>query len=302
MPILKKSVLPFRGNKHIWYNKFKEIINNLEYENLTVVDVFGGSGLLSHWVKQLKPNYQVIYNDFDNFTQRLEHINETEMIRKRLREIIDNNTEVTYNAKKPLNKTCCDLIRKELIKIKSDYPDFVDWITISSWVCFSATKYDNLDDILKQKKYYGRLPKNELKRYDYLNDVEVIHKDASNPDEFINYINSIKQNENVIYILDPPYLYTESSGYTINKKEYFDLKANINLFYWFIHKLPCLFFTSTKSGLIESYNITNKLYNVNDEIKNNEITKLTAQSGHSGLTYQELLINRLCLSVDEIEP
>lgn len=302
MSILKKSVLPFRGNKHIWYNKFKEIINNLEYENLTVVDVFGGSGLLSHWVKQLKPNYQVIYNDFDNFTQRLEHINETEMIRKRLREIIDNNTAVTYNDKEPLNKTCYDLIRKELIKIKSDYPDFVDWITISSWVCFSATKYDSLDDILNKKKYYGKVPKNELKRYDYLNDVEVIHKDASDPEEFINYINSIKQNENVIYILDPPYLYTESSGYTSNKKEYFDLKANIKLFYWFIHKIPCLFFTSTKSGLIECYNITSKLYNVNDEIKNNEITKLTAQSGHSGLTYQELLINRLCLSVDEIEP
>ena len=30
--------------------------------------------------------------------------------------------------------------------------------------------------------------------------------------------------------------------------------------------------------------------------------ELTAQSGHSGLTYQELLINRLYLSVDEIEP
>lgn len=48
------------------------------------------------------------------------------MIRKRLREIIDNNTTVTDNAKEPLNKTCCDLIRKELIKIKSDYPDYVD--------------------------------------------------------------------------------------------------------------------------------------------------------------------------------
>lgn len=300
MSILKKPVLPFRGNKHIWYNKFKEIITNLKYENLTVVDVFGGSGLLSHWVKQLKPNYQVIYNDFDNYTQRLEHMNETEMIRKRLREIIDNNTTVTDNEKEPLNKTCHDLIKKELIKIKSDYPDFVDYITISAWLCFSAAKTDNLDTILSKKSIYRRVPKNELKRYDYLNNVEVIHKDASNPEEFINYINSIKQNENVIYILDPPYLYTETSGYA--KKEYFDLKANINLFYWFIHKIPCLFFTSTKSGLIESYNITNKLYNVNDEIKNNEIMKLTAQSGHSGLTYQEMLINRLCLSVDEIEP
>lgn len=97
-------------------------------------------------------------------------------------------------------------------------------LTISSWVCFSATKSDSLDDILNKKKYYRRTPKIELKRYDYLNNVEVIHKDASDPEKFINYINSIKQNENVIYILDPPYLYTESSGYTNYKKEYFDLK------------------------------------------------------------------------------
>lgn len=294
MSILKKPVLPFRGNKKVWFNKFKEIITNLTYDNLTVVDVFGGSGLLSYWVKQLKPNYQVIYNDFDDYMLRLEHINETEIIRKRLREIIDNNKTEEDNKGRALNKTCCDLIREELIKIKSDYPDFVDYLTISSWLCFSARKAGGLDAIIKDVNYYNRTPKSELKRYNYLNNVEVIHKDASNPEEFINYINSIKQNENVIYILDPPYLYTETSGYANYKKEYFDLKANINLFYWFIHKIPCLFFTSTKSGLIESYNITNKLYGFNDEIKNNEIIKLTSMTGSCGLTYQECLINRLC--------
>lgn len=310
MLILKKPVLPFRGNKKVWFNKFKEIITNLTYDNLTVVDVFGGSGLLSYWVKQFKPNYQVIYNDFDDFILRLEHMNETEIIRQRLREIIDNNryaeasqlrTTEADNKDRALNKTCCDLIREELIKIKSDYPDYIDYITISSWLCFSAYKADSLDVIISKTKYYNRTPKEEIKRYDYLNNVEVIHKDASNPEEFINYINSIKQNENIIYILDPPYLYTETTGYANYKKEYFDMKANINLFYWFLHKIPCLFFTSNKSGLIESYNITNKLYNVNDEIKNNEIIKLTNTGGSRGLTYQEYLINRLNLGIDEIK-
>lgn len=301
MPILKKPVLPFRGNKKVWYNIFKDVILSLTYDKLTVVDVFGGSGLLSHWVKQLKPNYQVIYNDFDDFTQRLHHINETEIIRKRIREIIDNNTTEADNKDRALNKVCCDLIKQELIKIKSDYPDYIDYITISSWLCFSAYKADSLDEIISKNKYYNRTPKEEIKRYDYLNDVEVIHKDASNPEEFINYINTIKQNENVIYILDPPYLYTETTGYANYKKEYFDMKANINLFYWFLHKIPCLFFTSIKSGLIESYNITNKLYGVNDEIKNNEIIKLINTGGSRGLTYQEYLIMRLYLSINEIK-
>lgn len=273
MSILKNPVLPFRGNKKNWFNKFKDIITKMPYDNLTVVDVFGGSGLLSHWVKQLKPNYQVIYNDFDDYMLRLEHMNETEIIRKRLREIIDNNTTAADVKSRALNKKCCDLIREELIKIKSDYPDYVDYLTISSWLVFSARNPDSLDEIIKEKNYYNHTPKGEIKRYNYLNDVEVIHKDASHPEEFINYINTIKQNEDVIYILDPPYLYTETSGYASYKKKYFDMKANINLFYWFLHKIPCLFFTSIKSGLIESYNITNKLYGVNDEIKNNEIIK-----------------------------
>lgn len=46
-------------------------------EGWTIVDVFGGSGLLSHTVKRIKPKARVIYNDFDGYSERLKHIDDT---------------------------------------------------------------------------------------------------------------------------------------------------------------------------------------------------------------------------------
>lgn len=42
-------------------------------EGWTIVDAFGGSGLLSHVAKRLKPKATVIYNDFDGYAERLAH-------------------------------------------------------------------------------------------------------------------------------------------------------------------------------------------------------------------------------------
>jgi len=42
-----------------------------------IVDLFSGSRLLSHTAKQLKPTAKVVYNDFDNYTERLNRIDQT---------------------------------------------------------------------------------------------------------------------------------------------------------------------------------------------------------------------------------
>lgn len=50
---------------------FRQILNdNIEGDGWTIVDAFGGSGLLSHTAKQLKPQARVIYNDFDNYAKK----------------------------------------------------------------------------------------------------------------------------------------------------------------------------------------------------------------------------------------
>ena len=68
----------------------KEFIKVLEnYPDGTVfVDLFGGSGLLSHITKCQKPNSVVVYNDFDGYCRRLESIPVTNAILEDLREIV----------------------------------------------------------------------------------------------------------------------------------------------------------------------------------------------------------------------
>lgn len=57
--------LPFVGQKRMFAKQFIEVIR--QYPQGTVfVDLFGGSGLLSHITRHYHPESRVIYNDFDN--------------------------------------------------------------------------------------------------------------------------------------------------------------------------------------------------------------------------------------------
>lgn len=68
--------LPFVGQKRMFAKEFKKVLE--QFPNGTVfVDLFGGSGLLSHIAKCEKPHSKVVYNDFDDYRLRLEHISQT---------------------------------------------------------------------------------------------------------------------------------------------------------------------------------------------------------------------------------
>lgn len=76
MAQFKQAPLPFVGQKRMFLNQFAQILqDNIEGdgEGWTIIDVFGGSGLLAHTAKQLKPQARVIYNDFDGYSERLRH-------------------------------------------------------------------------------------------------------------------------------------------------------------------------------------------------------------------------------------
>lgn len=72
--LYKKAPLPFIGQKKNFQKHFIEVLEkNIEGEGegWTIVDVFGGSGLLPHTAKRTKPKAKVIYNDFDGYAERL---------------------------------------------------------------------------------------------------------------------------------------------------------------------------------------------------------------------------------------
>lgn len=67
-------------------------------EGWTIIDTFGGSGLLSHVAKQLKPKARVIYNDFDGYAERLTHIDDINALRAQLYAVVVK-TLASYSGK-----------------------------------------------------------------------------------------------------------------------------------------------------------------------------------------------------------
>lgn len=60
--IYKAAPLPFQGQKRNFVEQFKKVLVefNDEYQINTVIDLFGGSGLLSHTVKRIYPEIIII--------------------------------------------------------------------------------------------------------------------------------------------------------------------------------------------------------------------------------------------------
>lgn len=65
--------LPFQGQKRMFAKEYIKVLQQFP-DGTTFVDLFGGSGLLSHIAKHQKPNSTVVYNDFDGYRHRLERI------------------------------------------------------------------------------------------------------------------------------------------------------------------------------------------------------------------------------------
>ena len=67
------------GQKKRFIREFRKALR--EFDHATVfVDLFGGSGLLSHVTKRERPDARVIYNDFDDYHVRLENIKSTKAL------------------------------------------------------------------------------------------------------------------------------------------------------------------------------------------------------------------------------
>lgn len=54
--------LPFVGQKRMFAKEFIKVLDQFP-DDTVFVDLFGGSGLLSHITKRMKPTSTVVYND-----------------------------------------------------------------------------------------------------------------------------------------------------------------------------------------------------------------------------------------------
>ena len=131
------------------------------------IDCFGGSGLISHNIKQWYPSNRVIWNDYDNYQERLNHIDTTEQIRQEIAKILQAREPQTLkNAK--LHPTTKEAILT-LLQEQSDA--FIDYTTISSYLLFSGNYATTLQELAKQTFFYRTIPQ-QLQSKGYLAGVE----------------------------------------------------------------------------------------------------------------------------------
>ena len=219
------------GQKHKFIKEFKRV---LEYypDDVTIVDLFGGSGLLSHTAKRVKPNATVIYNDFDNYQRRIANITRTNALLERIRDI---TSELPAHEMIPaaVKARIMDLI------VEEGRIGFVDYITLSSSLLFSMKYANNIDELAKET-FYNRVRKSNYNADGYLDGLTIARKD------YKELFNDYSNKSNVLLLIDPPYLSTEAGTYTMRWKlgDYLDVLS-------VLQGQEFIYFTSNKSQIIE---------------------------------------------------
>lgn len=231
-----KPPLSFMGNKKNQLKNIDEVLTNMQYagyinEKTIFYDVFGGSGFISHFIKQKFKNNRVIWNDFDDYQSRLNMLENTEQVRKLCCEVVN------FKDKQGLLSE----VEKEKIRDILDEYDELDCITLSTYFLFCGN-YIKDKETLKRKIKYKRLSLSPLRKEGYLEGVERVSMD------FEKLILSIPKekilNKEAFLILDPPYLQTMIGNYA----QHFTLKQFLRLVE-LIFK-PFLLFSNKKSDIL----------------------------------------------------
>lgn len=269
----KSAPLPFQGQKRRWVKDMYKVLSKFD-KPTTVIDLFGGSGLLSYTVKQLLPQTKVIYNDFDNYTTRIQNIDKTNVLLANLREILEeyprlNRIEGTSRAK------VISLLQKE------NRNGFVDWITISSNLLFSMQYALNFNEF-KTSTLYNRICLSDYCATGYLHGLEIVNMD------YIELFTLYKNEPNVLFIIDPPYLSTDISSY--NSKGYWKLPDYLDIL-TILNGVNYIFFTSNRSSLIELTEWMGAHPTVGNPFYGAETSTTLTQACHTGV-YTDIMLSK----------
>ncbi len=262
--------LPFVGQKRMFAQKFKEVLK--EYpDNSVFVDLFGGSGLLSHITKREKPNATVIYNDYDNYRMRLNNINRTNALLSDLRKFtIDCPRQKLIPE--PIRGLILERLRQE------ETTGFVDYITISSSLLFSMKYCMNLKDLQKES-FYNNIRKQDYPLCtDYLNGLEIVSCD------YKELVKKYKNLPNVVFLVDPPYLSTEVGTYRMNWRlsDYLDVLSIL------VDK-SFIYFTSNKSSILELCCWMGNHPNIGNPFNNAKKEEFNARMNYNS-TYTDVML------------
>lgn len=223
--------LPFQGQKRNFASIYREVLK--QYPDCKIiVDLFGGSGLLARISKDERPDARVIFNDYDDFSKRIENIGNTNRLLQELRDAVDGI---------PRHKILPKEKKDEIITIIEKEQGYVDYITLSSSLLFSM-KYELTLEGMKKQTFYNNIRKNDYPSADgYLDDIEIVKGDYK--DISAKYGNA----PDVLYLIDPPYLSTDCSSYN---NSYWKLSDYLDVLR-VLEGTNYVYFTSDKSSIVE---------------------------------------------------
>ncbi|ANW96737.1 DNA methyltransferase [Wenyingzhuangia fucanilytica] len=232
MKQFKTAPLPFMGQKRGFIKAFSRALD--EYpKNAIYVDLFGGSGLLSHTVKRKYPNASVVYNDFDNYRRRLENVPKTNLLIAKLRTL-------TKHLERKKKIPSYDRIKiLKVIEAFEQKHGFVDYITISGCLLFSMNYVESFEK-LKAQTLYNRVRLSNYNADEYLDGLDIVCED------YKRLFHRYKNMTNVVFLIDPPYLSTEVGTY----KNYWKLTDYLDVLDT-LSNTSYFYFTSNKSNIVE---------------------------------------------------
>lgn len=243
--------LPFQGQKRRFVKDFKEVLKRFD-DITTVVDLFGGSGLLSHVTKRMRPDIRVVYNDYDHFCDRLASVMTTNEILSRIRPVL---RDVERDKKVPAEQ------RARILAIISEYSEkgYVDYITLGSSLLFSGKWAKSFQELSKETMY-NVVRKADFDVTGYLDGLEVVHKD------YRELFAQFKDDRDVLFLIDPPYLATDATSY----ENYWRLADYLDVLKLLVGT-KYVYFTRNKSQIVELCEWINENASIGNPFKGVEI-------------------------------
>ncbi len=235
------------------------------------VDLFGGSGLLSHFVRCVFPKAVVIYNDYDNFSERLSNIEGTNRIISEIRTILTDC---------PRGKIVTEPAHGKIIETlkRADKKGYVDYITLSSSLMFSMKYCTSLETFIKES-FYNNVKMSDYNAEGYLDGIHVVRMD------YKELFKKYQYRPDVVFLIDPPYLSTDVSTYT---GDYWELKGYLDVLLT-LKNTNYFYFTSNKSNIIELCDWLEKNTNFVNPFSKLQKVEIFTQLNHTAM-YTDVML------------
>ena len=272
----RKAPLPFQGQKRRWLSELRQLAFTFP-AGATVVDLFGGSGICAHTVLQFRPDLHVIWNDYDDYQHRLDLIPETNAHLAELRRIIgDLPRGQVIRKDTPAHRDILAHI-SEAERTGADMQSIMAWLTYSS---------DDKSVASPTAHLYNRLPSQPYNAEGYLVGVERVSLD------YRELLGQVPQD--VILIVDPPYLSTSALRYAQREEgKFWGLTDHLRLLS-LLKGYAYIYFSSSKSEVLELDALTQELIGTGYLGTYQHICKGTKMS-HNCTGYTDYLVTNINL-------